>query len=81
MSSGVDNGDRQFPEYWDTKLYFHIADNLRKLYCLEMFCVRIGVVGYFGRYLISWECISFQISPNICFTVFEKLYKFLLFFA
>jgi hypothetical protein len=43
---------RQFPECWVTKLYFHMAGDLRNLYCLEIFCVSIGAIGYFGRYLI-----------------------------
>jgi hypothetical protein len=55
-----------------------MADDMSKPYCLEIFCVRFGGVGYFERYLTSWEFISFQISPNIHCTVYEKLYKFLL---
>jgi len=49
---------------------------LRNLHCLEIFCVRNGAVVYFGRYLISWECFSFQISPKIHCTVFEELHNF-----
>jgi len=78
VSSGIDVGDTQYPECWVTKLYFNMAGGPRNLHCLEMFCVRSGAVVYIGRYLISWECISFQISPKIHCTVFEKLHKFLL---
>jgi hypothetical protein len=70
---GFDVGDRQFPEYRVTKPYFHVAGDLKKLYCLEIFCVRIGAVGCFGRYLFSWQCISFHISPSIHCTLSEKI--------
>jgi hypothetical protein len=77
VSLGVDDGD-SFQNVGTLNSVFTWLLTGGNFAALKLFCVRIGAVGHFGRYLISWECFSFQISPKIHYTQFEKIYTFLL---
>jgi hypothetical protein len=60
VSSGVGDGD-SFQNAGTLNPIFTWLVTRGNFTALKLLCVRIGAVGHVGRYLISWECFSFQI--------------------